>query len=424
MTSSSREPRGWLARLKRVAGTLVGNGFVYPIAKLTPRRADLWLFGYQRGGFAGNSKALFLWVCAHRPDIAAIWISSDAEVVRLLRSKGYTAYRKGSVAGTWLSLRASAFFFSHGPEDISLPLSGGALRVNLWHGVGLKAIGFGDPKSSLTLYSNPSLGWFRRTLHRDARLAPDVLVSTSEFTQAHFSSQFRLPAERCPPLGYPRLDSVRDSVLAERLSAFPGSEPRALWPDGIEEVYAYVPTFRDSKRPFLSDAFPDLERLEAALERRNAVLFIRLHRHSAGSAEFQTERIRFWPEGVDLDASLPHLTGLITDYSSVHYDYIYHSDRGSILYPFDEADYRAQDRLLLYPYAENTAGYRAASFDELLALLDSGEALRPHADVTRVRRKFWCDAAGPASERVVHHVEHLLGSKSIGRLTADPRAAT
>jgi CDP-glycerol glycerophosphotransferase (TagB/SpsB family) len=413
MTSPNTDRPGWLARIRRAAGALVGNALLYPIAKLMPRRKDLWLFGYQRGGFAGNSKALFLWGCEHRPDIRSVWISPNAEVVRLLRAHGYSAYRKGSIKGIWLCLRAGAYFFCHGPEDISLPLSGGAFLVNLWHGVGLKATAYGDPNSQHYRYSRPTTGWLDRIRHRGVRISPDVLVSTSEFTQAHFSSQFGLPSERCPPLGYPRLDSVQDPALAERLSRFAGSEPRALWPQGVEEVYAYVPTYRDSKRSFLGDAFPDIERLNAVLERRNAVLFLRLHRHTHEHAGIGTERIRLWPKGVDLDVSLPHLTGLITDYSSVHYDYIYHSDRGSILYPFDEAEYCEQDRLLLYPFAENTAGYRAGNFDELVSLLDSGEALRPHPDAARVRRKFWGDATGPASLRVSRHVEQLLAARTL-----------
>jgi CDP-glycerol glycerophosphotransferase (TagB/SpsB family) len=360
MTSSRLNRIGWVARLKRVVSVLVGTAGVRPLAKLMPRHKDLWLFGYQKGAFAGNSKALFLWLCAHRPDIKAVWISSDPDVVRLLRANGYLACRKGSIASTSYLLRAGAYFFCHGPEDISLPLSGGALLVNLW--------------------------------------------------QSHFSSQFRLPPDRCPPLGYPRLDSAQDVGLAQRLAQFAGSEPRALWPEGVQEVYAYVPTFRDSKRAFLAEAFPDMEALEAALERRNAVLFIKLHRHTAADAELGTHRIRPWPDGVDLDVSLPHLTGLITDYSSVHYDYIYHSDSGSILYPFDGADYHARDRLLLYPYDENTAGYRASSFPQLIRLLESGESLKPHPDVPRVRHKFWGNEVGPASQRVVQHVEQLLGS--------------
>lgn len=412
MTSSRPDRPGIAGRVRRSAAALIANGLFFPLSKLMPRRNDQWLFGHQDGAFAGNCKFLFLWLQSHRPDVRAMWVTSDPEVLRFLRQHGFPVCRKGSPRGIWHALRSAAYFVCHGPEDASLGLSGGALVVNLWHGVGLKALRLGNPNSPTVRYGSPSANWLTRTLHLGPRLVPDVLVTTSEFMQRHFSSQFGLPLERCPALGYPRLDGPRDPALARSLSALPGSEPGALWPDGIAEVYAYLPTFRDSKREFLSSALPDLGRLEAALEKRNAILYLKPHRHTNLGNWTSTERIKLWPAGVDVDAGLPHLSGLITDYSSVHYDYIFHSAKGSILYLFDEEEYTSSDRLLLYPLRENTAGWRAKTFDDLVRLIESGEALTPLADVARVRAKFWGEAPGPASPRIVDHVERLLNARS------------
>ena len=411
MTSSRPDRRGIAARVERVATALIANGLIYPLSKLIPRRRDQWLFGHQDGAFAGNCKFLFLWLRTHRPDVRAVWVTSDPAVLRFLTQQGLPACRKGGARAIWTSVRAGAFFVCHGPEDVSLGLSGGALVVNLWHGVGLKSLRLGNPSSPTVRYGSASAGWLTRTLHLGPRQTPDVLVTTSDFMQQHFSSQFGLPKERCPMLGYPRLDSQLDAALTRQLNQLPGSEPNALWPDGVAEVYAYLPTFRDSHRQFLSDAIPDFDRLEAALESRNAILYLKPHRHTDMGAWKQSERIRLWPRGVDVDASLPHLSGLITDYSSVHYDYIFHSAKGSILYMFDEDEYTSSDRLLIYPLRENTAGWRADNFDQLIRLIETGQALAPNDDVARVRAKFWGEAAGPASPRIVDHVERLLGGK-------------
>lgn len=408
MTSSRPDRTGVAGQIKRLAATLIANGLIYPLAKLMPRRTDLWLFGHQDGAFAGNCKFLFLWLHSHRPDIRAVWVTSDPDVLSYLKERGFAACRKGSPRAIWLSLRAGAFLVCHGPEDVSLGLSGGALVVNLWHGVGLKSLRLGNPNSPAVLYGGPSIGWLTRTLHLGPRLTPDILVTTSEFMQRHFSSQFGIAQERCPVLGYPRLDVNQDPALDRTLSQLPGSEPEALWPEGVSEVYAYLPTFRDSHRNFLHHAIPDVASLEATLQKRNAILYIKPHRHTNMDGWTPSERVRFWPQGVDVDASLPHLTGLITDYSSVHYDYIFHSAKGSILYMFDEDEYTSSDRLLVYPLRENTAGWRAENFDELVRLIESGDALAPHDDVARVRAKFWGEATGPASPRIVDHVERVL----------------
>jgi len=395
-----------------VATTLIANGLIYPLSKLMPRRNDQWIFGHQDGAFAGNGKFLFLWLRNHRPDVRAVWVTSDPEVLRFLTEHGFPVCRKGGPRAIWQSLRAGVYFVCHGPEDVSLGLSGGALVVNLWHGAGLKSLRLGNPNSPAVIYGSPSANWLTRTLHLGPRLTPDVLVTTSDFMQRHFSSQFGLPMERCPALGYPRVDGGQDAALGRALSELPGSEPRALWPDGIAEVYGYLPTFRDTDREFLRHAIPDIARLETALEKRNAILYIKPHRHTNMDDWTSSERIRLWPPGVDVDASLPHLSGLITDYSSVHYDYIFHSAKGSILYMFDEDEYTSSDRLLLYPLRENTAGWRAENFDDLVRLIESGDALAPLDDVARVRAKFWGETVGPASPRIVDHVEQLLRART------------
>lgn len=403
--SSRAELLPRLKKLPQQIRTLIGNGLVFPLSGLFPRRDDLWLFGHQDGAFAGNSKLLFLWVLANRPDLRPAWISSDRSVVEMLRSHGCPAYRKGSPAAMLLSLRAGVFVYCHGAGDVGLALSRGALHVNLWHGVGLKALAHGNPDSQARIYGRR--GWIIRTLQRELRYKPDLLVTTSDLMQRHFATQFRLTEEQCPPLGYPRLDAALDDRLAERARQFPGSDPAVLWPKGIDEVYAYLPTYRDKRGDFARAAIPDVGRLDRVLEKRNAILYLKPHRHTAGDWPVSA-RVRPWPEGVNLDSSLPKLTGAITDYSSVHYDYLFHSDRGSILYLFDEEDYLSTDRLLLQPLRENIAGRIAASFEELLEILESGAALEPCAEAAPLRRKFWGNGSGPASPRIVAFVEATL----------------
>lgn len=408
MTSSRPDPSHRLVRLIRTAGVILANALIFPLSRLLPRRRDLWLFGHQDGVFAGNPRGVFLWLQEHRRDIQAVWITGDPQVVALLHEHRLPVARKGSLRAKWMSLRAGAIFFSHGPGDVSLPLTGGALAVNLWHGIGLKSLRYGNPDGLVHRATDPRTRWPWRMILLGERVEPDLLVTTSAFTRDHFSAQFRMPPEHCPPLGYARVDAAGDPRVAARLARLPGCDPRALWEDGVEEVYAYLPTYRDSARNFLDDAFPSLAELEAVLQRRNAILYLKLHRHTARGKWVGTERIRPWPDGVDLDTSLPHLSGLITDYSSVHYDYIFHKATGSILYLFDEERYVATDRSLLYPLEENTAGWRVRSFAELSELIGSGKALDPNPDVPQVKAKFWGSEQALSAPRIVAEVERRL----------------
>ena len=398
-----------MATVLEKAGRVLGNAVVRPLSSHSNRNGRHWLFGHQHGEFAGNAKFLFLYLLLHRPDIKPMWITHRDDVEAHLRTNGLPVCRSNTPGGVRASLQSGVYLYCHGPEDVSVTFGAGAVLVNLWHGVGLKAIQFGDARSNARRYSDPAIGWLKRTYGLASRLDPDLLITTSPFTASHFAGQFRMPLERCPPCGYPRLDVALDAKLAAMVSAIDGAKVAALRRERPAEVYVYAPTFRDSVRDFLADALPDPARLNAVLEARNALLYVKLHPHTPVPASWPFARTRRWPPDLDIYSSLSQIDALITDYSSLHYDWIFYSSRGAVLYAPDAEEYARHDRSLLYPFEDNVAGKVARSFDDLLALLASGEALLADPDLPLVRERFWGHEQGPASARVIAAVERFLG---------------
>lgn len=400
-----------MAAVARTAARLVGNGLLRPLSRAAKRQPDLWLFGHEEGAFAGNSKFLYLWLLANRSDIKPVWITHRADVLARLAKHGLPACRRGSAKGARAALTAGVYLYCFGPWEVSVALGGGASHVNLWHGVGLKAIQYGDPRSAASRASEPRLGPIGRLRELAGRIQPDLLIATSPFTAEHFSSQFRLPIERCPPCGYSRLDVPLDEGLRKLVDDVDGAQVGKLREGNPMEVYVYAPTYRDTGRDFLAEALPDADRLNAALEQRNAVLYLKLHHRTPFARGWASGRIKLWPVDADLYSAFPLIDALITDYSSLHYDWIFHSDRGAVLYTFDQPEYQARDRSLLYPFDENVAGWRARSFDELVKLIETGKALDANADVPRIREKFWGTARGAASPRIVAAIEKRVGAR-------------
>jgi CDP-glycerol glycerophosphotransferase (TagB/SpsB family) len=392
------------------AARLLGNAIARPLSAKLPRRRNLWLFGHEEGAFAGNSKFLFLWLLAHRPDIQALWITHRRETEAHLKAYGLPVVRRGTLRGARAALTARVYCYCFGPWEVSVALGGGAFHVNLWHGVGLKAVQYGDPRSAASRAARPGLGWVERTRELAGRIDPDLLIATSPFTAAHFADQFRLPLDRCPPCGYSRLDVAGDGELRALVEQIDGTRIERLRDGESAEVYVYAPTYRDTARDFLAEALPDLDRLNAALERRRAMLYLKLHHRTAVPHSWGAARVKLWPQDADLYSAFPLIDALVTDYSSLHYDWISHSERGAVLYTFDQAEYERDDRSLLYSFDENVAGWRARSFDQLVELIEAGRAVEPHPDVPRIRRKFWGDAEGPASPRIVSAIEERLSS--------------
>lgn len=391
------------------------NLTVYPLLSLAPRDERRWAFGHQGGQFAGNAKYLYLWLSIYRPDIQASWITPDTALQRFLTSSGYRSHYKWSLGGIAHALRSSAHLFDHSVSDVNLLVSGGAKIINLWHGVGLKPTQFGDTGGVVSRHRKYERNWLTRALFLDYLKRPDIVVTTSPFMQAHFSRQFDLPRERCPKLGYPRLDPASDATLRAVALNLDARRSADNFGDAFSERYVYLPTYRDTERPFLEEALPDFGKLSEALKKRDAVLYVKLHPRTKGMIPDRYENIRPWPAGLDFYAHIHEVDILITDYSSVLYDYLFVRSRGAILYTFDLARYLEEDRVLLYPYEENVAGVRASSFVDLCAALESGKALQSSCDkqVRRVRERFWSGSPAPASPEIVRYVEALVRGRAV-----------
>lgn len=382
---------------------------VWALSKLTPRSKRRWVFGHIDGVFHANPRMLFLWMRLYRPDVRVTWLTDHEPTQKLLVSNGYTAHRLRSLRGVWASLTAKVAVYAHGPRTVNYSFLGGAFLLNLWHGVGLKGIKHGHQggAQSKTVRRKDIV---HRWNYLTYLASPDAVVTTSDFMQTHFATQFRLPPEKCPQLGYPRLDCHFDAKLRRVVKEMDTQLGFTFNPGAAREIYIYMPTFRDTKRPFIQDAFPDLGHLSAILAERGAMLYLKLHPYTRDQISEAYPNIVSWPDEIDVHPYLADFTGLITDYSSVLYDYLLVRDTGAILYTFDFEEYIASDRTLLYPFDENVAGLRVSSFDALCSALSSAEALSPELKnrALAIRQRFWGGSPSPSSPAIVSYVmSHL-----------------
>ena len=385
------------------------NLFLYPLSALAPRSRRRWVFGYLNNKFLGNPKYLFLWMALNRPDLDVSWITGSEDTRRMLTANGFRAHRRWSPPGIWAALRAGVYVFAHEVSSVNLQLSKGAFLVNLWHGVGPKGVKYGYKGGGPSPIPGGG-GMLARARSLVHTLPPDIVVTTSDFMQEHYARQFRLPPEDCPQLGYPRLDCSADRRLMAVVKELDRAEGFTFNPGGFDEVYIYLPTFRDTQRPFLEQALPDLDRLSRVLAGRKALLWIKPHIWTEWRLPPGHANIRRWPEEIDFNPYLSEFTGLVTDYSSALYDYLHERPTGAILYTFDYEEYLSKDRALLYPFEDNIAGLRVSTFDELCRAIEKGSAFDATlaADVERIRRRYWGGSPRPASPAIVGYVERRL----------------
>jgi CDP-glycerol glycerophosphotransferase (TagB/SpsB family) len=176
---------------------------------------------------------------------------------------------------------------------------------------------------------------------------------------------------------------------------------------GADKRILYAPTLRESGSNFLDRALPDLERLSSALTEQGAHLYLKLHPKMADELPSGMElpsNVTLLPESMDLYPILDRFDVLVTDYSSLFFDFIACRSEGVVLYTFDHEDYLRAERDLAWDYDEATVGVRAHDFSELCVIVADGRAFEPlePAKLAVLRERFWGGPLRPplASQRI------------------------
>ena len=112
------------------------------ITCIIPKNKKLWIFGAWKGMlYSDNTRYLFEYLNSIDTGYQFVWISKDKKVIDIVRNKGYTAYYYGSLSGIWSVIRAKVAFYTEGIYDISPIVNKKTKIIQLWHGMGVKAVG-------------------------------------------------------------------------------------------------------------------------------------------------------------------------------------------------------------------------------------------------------------------------------------------
>lgn len=338
-------------------GTLL-YALLAALSPLWPRRDDLWVFGARGGAdFVDNAKYLFTYVNAADPDVRAVWLTKNPGVATSLQRAGYEAYRARSLRGVWLNLRAGTAFLTQGLRDVNMPCLAGAFVVQLWHGIPLKTIGW---DAEIAEHSLPV-----RAAHAYLADSVDVVTITAEALRTPFASGLRVPPERMAVTGYPRHDGL--------LGRLPDVDDDGRT-DALRErpedafVFYYLPTFRGGDGAPLDENL-DLAGLDRTMASIDAHLVVKFHPDEPIAVEETLDRVTVVPESVDVYPLLKRADALLTDYSSVLFDFLL-LDRPVAFYAYDLTRYR-DDRGFYFDYEAVTPGPVATDLDELRAALRS-----------------------------------------------------
>ena len=340
--------------------------------------SHIWLFSStDNSHYNYNSRYLFEYVKENLPEITPLFVINDSELRNSLSSKYGKQYfiETESIQGIRQALSAGVWFTSAGLPAYGIGLHKKRLIINLWHGVPLKKIALLDPnlKKAARIY-------FKKIFSENYT----CILTTSHELIPLMARSFAVSEDKIKVWGQPRNDGLFQKNDCREILG-------QLFPDLPEytKTVLYAPTFRDYGQVQLFP-FKDFnqKQLEAFLDEKNMLLFIRTHVAEQGSAApYLGKRIRFLgnEQAEDVTGILNIFDCLITDYSSIYIDYLL-TDKPMIFLPYDRQQY-LDGRGMNFDYDDVTPGPKPETFNDFL------DALSPKEDFwkserTRVNRLF------------------------------------
>lgn len=385
---------------------------IYWLSFLVPRNKRIWLFGSTFGRrFADNPRYAYLYVNQiHREDVRGIWISRNKEVVSFLNENSYEAYYYHSLKGLWFALRAGVYIYDNYSKDINFWQSGGAVKVNLWHGTATKKI---NQDNKFDFYRNPRNKW--EALKTAPRRISDekpghYVLATSRMMAPILAQAFRTSLEHTLTVGHPRNDVLLGDEIKDLYTDIEKKTRSVLLTlrGQGKRLLFYVPTFRDTEGKFFD--IMNLESFNQFLAERNYVLCTKLHIKSRLKKEF--ERI-VYSNIINIDAEVDPATILkfcdlmIADYSSIYLDYMF-LDRPAVAFPFDYEEYITSSRECYFDYEDYMPEEKAYTMEELMEFIDQISENDQCSDRRKSRRSYHFDHIDSgASERLYQCINEI-----------------
>lgn len=334
-----------------------------------PRDNHLIVYGGVLDLFIDNAKYMFILNNKILPDYKHVWLTNSETVFKKIKTLGFDVVLSSSKEGRKTLKKAGFVIFDDAIKHFANPeLSWGAKRIELWHGI--------HGKMSCRAHSeNQPVYKVKDFLHdkiTDDHAHGDYCVLTSEYLRKIVSYTFGVPFERMISSPYPR-NWILTCSEAQRTNFVKKYED-----EGVQQLYdylkncslfkiIYMPTFRDADRDYLSKGIPDWNRLNEICRQANAVLYLKVHRITSLPNVEVFSNIKIIDNKVDVYTILSHFDMLITDYSSVCFDFAL-TKKSIVLYTYDKNEYMAKSRPLHQHFLDLMT--RVTNVEKFESLLD------------------------------------------------------
>lgn len=314
------------------------------------------------GWFRDNVKYAFIKALTK---LEAVWLTHDAEEYKAMKDAGLPVrlWKESPDDIDFLLRTRIAVYSTHHRADGATLIPNaclkGAMKVQLWHGIPAKTVGYLDAIRSNNPYSQTAeeLAPF---LNDCCSYDHIVTESSAAYVGYRASDEYKsFPGARIHMFGSSRLDYLTHN------SQYKLDDPTTFYHVGMSdsfyevqafardrphvEIILYAPTYREGSQQIISDSVQQLiTALNNSELQRNYILVVKLH-----PAVILDSELEILPDLITVnprDDIMPYLllaNTLITDYSSVWFDFAIQG-KNTVFFQPDQQAYRETRDLQCY----------------------------------------------------------------------------
>jgi CDP-glycerol glycerophosphotransferase len=378
-------------KARRVAefGKTAVKGVYYWIQRRLPIDENLAVYGaYWYRGYACNPAAIYEKAKELAPGVRAVWAVTPAGAKTMPEGIDYVV---ACTPAYWRAMARAKFFVNNVNFPNEVVKRSGQVHLMTQHGTPLKKMGLDQMDYPVGANDMD----FRELIKRSDRW--DYLVSSNPLSSEAWEREFPCRYEMLE-IGYPRNDRLALATADERTRLRAELEI----PEGTKAIL-YAPTHRDYQagyRPMF-----DIRRFVKELG-DDYVLLLRAHYYyKRGTQQWESERVIDVSKYPSIEDLCIASDALLTDYSSIMFDYAVLDDRPIVVYANDWDTY-VRTRGVNFDITTVPPGAVATTENELIDAFRSGAAWGDPAAKARAdfRARFcpWDD--GNAAERAVRRL--------------------
>lgn len=374
---------------------------IFKLVSKLPVRKNLIMFeSYLGKQYSDNPRAIYEYLKEHHPEYKMYW-SVDKRFASLFESQGVPFANRFSVK--WLFLMAMAeYWVSNSRLPLWIPKPEHTTYLQTWHGTPLKKLANDMEKVKMP---GTSTKRYKRNFTKEARRW-DYLISPNAYSSTIFRSAFRFEKEMIES-GYPRNDYLYQNNHEAAIKAL--KEKMGLPLD--KKIILYAPTWRDNefygigRYKFELQLDLDLLRKELGEE---YIFIMRMHYLVVESFDLSSYEGFAYDFSKYEDIRDLYLISdmLITDYSSVFFDYA-NLSRPMIFFVYDIESYRDSLRGFYFDFEKKAPGPLVKTTAEVIQCIkefeDGGVYINSEAFLC-FHDTFCSWESGESAKRVVEEV--------------------